>query len=95
MKYLLAILLLASCSNLPKEEKVKTASVTWIRTESAQQQCESLFIVPAGYKIYACAVLEDKHCYVITHPQEGNDYLGHEMRHCFDGEYHKAEVVVR
>lgn len=42
----------------------------------------------AGKRILACAVWQGNQCTVITGTDTDTAVLGHEIRHCYDGDFH-------
>lgn len=75
------------------------AHITWIRFDDPvvlEQTCNFIGLkAKVGYKIVACAQfnLKTKKCTIFAlNPQFLDDdrmtSLGHEVKHCFDGEYH-------
>jgi hypothetical protein len=56
--------------------------VEW-RTSEDLRECRPLRDV-AG-----CAVWNETTCTIYTLPMTSHEILGHELRHCFEGNYHK------
>jgi len=66
--------------------------ILWQAREDAEQICSRLTGVPVTpySKPMACAYwnVARKECTVITPQSYGVNYLGHEVRHCFEGKFH-------
>lgn len=41
-----------------------------------------------GFPMAACSFWDEKGCTIIVGPKANNDILGHELRHCFQGNFH-------
>lgn len=71
--------------------------ITWEQVDDVQQACdkESKRRGLGGFKIQveACSFwgkrLTIDVCHIITEKKTDLDTLGHEMRHCFQGAFHK------
>ena len=88
-------LLLAGCSTFtakPYEERITEATVvTWLAVDDVEKTC-----VKAGAKspgtfqtLLGCAIYDAKSCRIITAKETSMETLGHELRHCFEGKFHK------
>ena len=75
-----------------------TTKVTWETVENAKKTCNELMIQRSGkpypYAVDACStwqknIFQQYTCRIITDKTTNNDILGHELRHCFQGEFHK------
>lgn len=74
-----------------------TTTVTWEQVDDVQKACdaESRRRGLGGFKIQveACSFWGKRLmldvCHIITEKKTDFDTLGHEMRHCFQGEFHK------
>lgn len=74
-----------------------TTKVTWTTVDDAEKTCNDIRIKQKGspypYKVDACSkwtrhqfnVFE---CHIITNKNVNNDIVGHEIRHCFQGNFH-------
>ena len=72
--------------------------ITWETVDNPQKVCTALKIKLTGkpypYKVDACSswstnFFNQYTCHVITSKTTNNDILGHEIRHCFQGAFHK------
>jgi hypothetical protein len=75
-----------------KKNKHKTVSVTWVYTDNVNQMCEKESkrrgLGGFGYGVEACSFWDKNNCIIITKKQTNTHELGHEVRHCFQGNYH-------
>lgn len=95
-----AAALLAGCASaLHKQMDQKTVTVTWQRVSvlEADRTCraEGVDVMPFPLTVIpACAKWKDNTCTIIVpEPQNAHDdsaiyLLGHEVLHCFVGEFH-------
>jgi hypothetical protein len=90
VRYLL-LLLLAGCASAPAEPVV---SVVWNRVDDPHAVCESLSGRKTFFHIRGCAQRNGKVCSIYAPaPRSEEDLqrfatLGHELLHCFDGNWH-------
>jgi hypothetical protein len=63
--------------------------VEWIVTERVDEVCQGLAPLSNGHKYIACTKFNDNACIVYTKPNLTLAELGHEMRHCFEGHWHR------
>ena len=66
--------------------------VKWIPRPDAHEYCARILgvqITPTSRPM-ACAYwsVRRKECTIVTPPKTGYNYLGHELRHCFEGAFH-------
>lgn len=64
--------------------------VVWIKVnnyEEATSWCASYSRSRSYPAVRGCQYWSDKHC-VIVAPKEDHVVIGHELRHCFDGNFH-------
>jgi hypothetical protein len=70
-----------------------TSKVTWIPVENIQATCDRearLRGYPAfGYDLKACSFYENDVCVVFTEKKLNMHTLGHEVRHCFQANWHE------
>jgi hypothetical protein len=76
-----------------REARIMAAPrILWQPREDAEAICSRLTGVPVTpySKPMACAYwnVARMECTVITPPSYGVNYLGHEVRHCFEGKFH-------
>jgi hypothetical protein len=68
------------------EHPIKT--VQWVVMEDVSEVCQGF--APIKDKTYvACARFNKDICIVYTKPNLSLSVLGHEMRHCFEGQWHR------
>lgn len=79
----------ASVEERPVKAGPEVRIVTLERTYAATEECGKLTSAPPGWKIVACATLGEAVCKIIAQPTADDDVLGHEVRHCFDGTWHR------
>lgn len=69
-----------------------TKQVTWRYTNNVQKECEAEShkrkLGGFGYAVNACSFWDRNSCTIITAPQATMHILGHEVRHCFQGNFH-------
>jgi uncharacterized protein YceK len=99
VRILLILLLLSGCASI-EERPVKTGSdvrvVTLYRTYQATEECNRRGTAAApGWKVAACASFNNQICTIVAQPTASDEILGHEVRHCFDGAWHKQNVETR
>lgn len=74
-----------------------TSDVQWIQVSNVQERCEfestNRGLGGFGYGVAACTFWGTKNgkdfCVVITGKKVSTAIFGHEMRHCFQGAFHK------
>ena len=67
----------------------QTKRVEWIVTERLDEICQGFAPLNNGHKYIACTKFSDSVCIVYTKPDLTLAQLGHEMRHCFEGHWHR------
>lgn len=84
-----------SATEMYSIENVMTTSTTvnLIRTHNVQQTCESESKRRGlggfrGARMEACSFWSKNTCTIIVEYKTNNDILGHELRHCFQGNFH-------
>lgn len=87
-------LALAGCAGLeerPIHAGVATRSITLERSYSARAECTAATRtqVAAGWYAEACAYYRANPCVIKMEPDASDATLGHEVRHCFDGPWHR------
>ena len=91
MRFLLLLLLAAGCAATPAAPGV---SIVWHRVEDAHAVCESLSGRKTFFHIRGCAQRSGSVCSIYAPvPRseldlQGFATLGHELMHCFDGNWH-------
>ena len=96
---LLTTLFLTSCAEIsgtfdgerPLKAGLETKTITLLRTYDASEECTRLTWnkVPPGRKAIACASWGETNCLIRIKPDASDEVLGHEVRHCFDGSWHR------
>lgn len=70
----------------------KTLTITWLPVDNVQKACEAenkkRGFKPYGFAVQACSFWEGKTCTIITSKNPNMHSLGHEMRHCYQGNWH-------
>ena len=68
------------------------STITWHRVDKVQSICEAESkkrgLGGFGYPVYACSFWDKNICDIFTSKTPTLHDLGHEMRHCFQGNYH-------
>ena len=72
--------------------KREKSTITWQLTSNVQKTCESESrrrgLGGFNYSVDACSFWEADNCTIITNSKSTLHEIGHEMRHCFQGNYH-------
>jgi len=84
------------------KNQVNAVTIQWITVKDIQQSCEAESRKRGNngfsYAVEACSFWDDRKdwsgktkrdCRIYTTKKTNNDTVGHEVRHCFQGEYHK------
>jgi len=70
----------------------RTMTITWTVVDNPLVECnkESKRVGNGGfaYTVQACAFWTKTHCTIITGKADNHDTIGHEFRHCFQGDWH-------
>jgi hypothetical protein len=68
------------------------STIRWQVTDNVQKTCEAESqrrgLGGFGYSVDACSFWEGSSCIIITARKATLHEIGHEMRHCFQGNYH-------
>ena len=59
-----------------------TVMIKWTKTDEVRKRCRSETAL-------ACSYVERNPCEIITYPSASFELLGHEVAHCFTGDFHK------
>lgn len=92
MRLLAALLTLPLCACVAVPVHRDVVPVAWVRMENVKEKC--------GADAAGCYEMKSGVCYIYTnHPRVIFDHklheiLGHEVRHCFEGDFHPAEGQV-
>jgi len=72
--------------------RAQTITVTWKSVPNVQRACEGISkqrgLGGFGYVVDACAFWHRDQCLIVTGNQTSMHQLGHELKHCFMGEFH-------
>jgi hypothetical protein len=75
-----------------RKNKFATVTLTWIYVDNPTQSCDKESrrrgLGGFGYGVEACSFWDDNVCTIITKKRPNGHELGHEVRHCFQGNYH-------
>lgn len=97
MKFLivLQLLLLVGCGSFEAKPYSKRRAagprIWWTIVDDADKECVIRGVKNPGplATIQACTILTFKHeCEIITNKNTTMEILGHEVRHCFEGNFH-------
>ena len=104
MKKILALLLIANIGLAhadwddptklfdTKKNKTKTMSITWIAVDNVTKSCDAenkkRGFQTFGIEVQACSFWEGNTCTIITNKKTSMHSLGHELRHCYQGNWH-------
>ena len=63
--------------------------VEWIAVDNVDQICRGFSPLTQGRRYVGCAVQTATQCRVYTNRNTSLSILGHEIRHCFEGAWHR------
>jgi hypothetical protein len=67
-------------------------NITWLPVDNVQKVCDAESRKRGkngfGYSIQACSFWEGNSCTIVTSRRPTMHTLGHEMRHCYQGNWH-------
>lgn len=89
---LLLALFIGGCASFeerPLKVGTDTRYIILIRAYDTREECSRLSTSPPGWRPIACATLRPTDCTIRMQPDATDDTLGHEVRHCFDGDWHR------
>ena len=69
----------------------KSVEITWVASADIQKSCETVFKQRGAsltYRVDACSFWVGNKCTIITKLNPTNDDVGHEVRHCFQFNWH-------
>lgn len=84
---------LVAFTPLPEEKRViREPTIKYLVRHDGSEYCARITghpVTPTSRPM-ACAFWNTrrKECSIITPPETGYNYLGHELRHCFEGAFH-------
>lgn len=65
-------------------------AIELLRTNRVKEECN--IPVPPGYRVEGCAkTISLIGCQIVVNADVTNEILGHELRHCFDGNWHSDD----
>ena len=85
--------MLAGCETFDVKKNVHTVQVSWYAVGNVKQVCDDLFKahgIKTIFMVQGCAVWKEdfSQCTIITSTNTSTHILGHELRHCFEGNFH-------
>ena len=94
---LIAALLLASSMasaqsyNIQFEAKpnLPDKTIRWVVVENVSAVCQNKMPALAGQRILACSEYNNHTCTIYTGLVTDMAIVGHEIRHCFEGQWHR------
>lgn len=87
----LASVLLAGCAS----PQLDAVTVRWVRVEDPLAECRKVYPAAPLWGVRGCAVMRGAECTIYARDVAGPEdrerlaTLGHELKHCFDGRWHK------
>lgn len=100
MLALIILALITGCQTLGEafkvDNRVSSTVVHWMTTDDVEGTCNrSMAIVDQQHRylhfVQGCAIFMIDHssCVIITGKNTTESILGHELRHCFEGQFHR------
>lgn len=75
-----------------KDNYTNQSTITWRYVSDLQKACETESRKRGykgfGYALNACSFFDGNQCLIITEKKVSMHTLGHEVRHCFQGNWH-------
>ena len=101
-KLLISLLLIAGAAHADWDDPIAPfdasnipatpLSITWVTTDNVQKVCDAESRRRGkggfGYSIQACSFWEGNSCTIVTSKRPSMHTVGHETRHCFQGNWH-------
>ena len=87
--------LLTACTSVPSTDPVfysKTKTIQWRRVADVNAYCRGVLPeLPHGQAYAGCSYWNkaSEKCIIVTGLQDNHEIIGHELKHCFAGEFHK------
>jgi hypothetical protein len=69
--------------NLPEK------TIRWVVVENVSAVCQNKIPALSGQRILACSEYNNRSCTIYTGRVTDMAIVGHEIRHCFEGAWHK------
>jgi len=70
-------------SNLPEK------TIRWVVLENVSSFCQGKMPALSNQRILACSEYNNHTCTIYTGPVTDMAIVGHEIRHCFEGQWHR------
>jgi hypothetical protein len=90
--WLASITTISGCSSTSFQALpgIKTLNTKWVVVKNVQQVCQTITDGPPDILYSGCATWDRErlHCTIFTGEKVTNELLGHELRHCFYGNFH-------
>lgn len=91
-----ALALLSACASAPRPESQGPVEVAWVRADDVQRVCQGFSRRKEFLAVLGCSrwSTESRRCEIYApEPRSESDLqrfatLGHELMHCFDGNWH-------
>ncbi len=91
--YLTICVAMTGCSSptFTVQRDVRMVNVRWVIVDDIQEVCHMLTGGKSEYVYHACATWDKakQHCTIFTSRHVTHEWLGHELQHCFDGDFHE------
>ena len=91
-------IMLTGCSSMPEHfssshPQHKTVRISWTYVDDPDETCRKLGVKTLPWpwvEVLACTVYDQPlaSCTIYTGKNTNTAILGHELRHCFEGDYH-------
>ena len=76
-----------------KKNFTESSTIRWVTVDNVQEACEkesrSRGYNGFGMSVLACSFFKGDQCTIITGKKTTMHTLGHEVRHCFQADWHK------
>lgn len=71
------------------QSRYPAKQVEWIAVDNVDQVCRGFAPLTQGRRYVGCAMHTATQCRVYTNRNTSLSILGHEIRHCFEGAWHR------
>ena len=65
--------------------------IEWIVVRNLENACYGKTKQQGQGELFGCAKFNNKKCYIYTKKRTSLSNLGHELRHCFEGQWHQED----
>jgi hypothetical protein len=98
MKSILAVALLSLSTMAPAQSyniqfearpNLPEKTIRWVVVENVSAVCQNKMPALSGQRILACSEYNNHSCTIYTGLITDMAIVGHEIRHCFEGQWHK------